>query len=764
MRHIHEFLREKFGWYNRCHENTHTSALLWGAFLIVALFYTFSLVNVIDSTLANIDPRSQLTAVGASAALKHVPDTVIERLSAVNNIVLARANEHAHASANVAEATLEELKRALRERQIVIKELALTNPQEVRRFLFDEQSVGTIPEAARDLVEQPATARGTFRVAIAEVPGENEVGYVEYLLEVEPGKQYRLALTDDEAVTLVPETAVTVAGVTIGDDILIPTSYEPITGEEVVLGASTVKKVAIVAINFRNNTAQPLTTDELRRRIFTNPNSVHAYYKEISNGTWTLEGRDRVDGDVYGWLTIDADTGTCDYSNWALKAQQALTATGVSLSGYTNIQYVFPSANDGCGWIGLAYLNGGTSWVAAENANTYVVGHELGHNFGFNHAASYGCPVANSATGCSFSEYGDTHDIMGSAPRHTGNYNKSKYWIPASQYVTATATGSFMLEPTETVSSGTKAIRIKRPFKAGSVTVTDGYYMLEYRTPAGMFDTYATTDPAVTGVTLRLVSGNYPGGGSRTYRVTTVAAGSTFTDQEAGIAITVPSVSPAGAQVDISFPQPVCSHYAPTVRLNPASQWGAAGGSLSYSISVLNNDTLGCTASTFTVTPVLPSGFAQSPTTLSLTVNPGEQQAASFVVSAPTSSAPATYLITENVTGSDGAAQSASVSANYNIAVTDVTAPVVTIVSPVQGSTLTGNKTTISASAVDTTGVGKMEILVDDKLVKTCTTGSSCVYTWNFVKAARGLHAIKVVATDNSPQLNRGEATITVTK
>lgn len=767
MRHIHEFLRGKFGWYNRCHENTHTNALLWGAFLLVALFYTFGLVKVIGSTIAEVGLDTQLTAVAASVAGRSEASTVLERLIAANNVALSRANEHARASTNSAATKLEDLKSALRDRQAVIRELALTDPKEVRRFIFDAQSIASIPEAARDLVEDPVTVSGTFKVMIAEAPGENEGAYEEYLLEVSPTKHYRLALAEDEAIDLEPESALSVTGGVLGDDLIIPTSYEPMEGEETVLGASTVKKVAVIAFNFRNNTAQPIVPDEIRARVFTNANSVNAYYREVSNGTWVIEGRDRVDGDVYGWVTIDADNGTgvCDYNVWSQLAQQKLTSMGVNLTGYTNIQYVFPGANTNCSWIGLASLGGGNSWVKVESLSTWVSGHELGHNFGFHHAATYGCTVANSGAGCVSSEYGDNQDIMGSAARHTNNYNKSKYWIPSAQFVTAATPGSYLLEPTETVSGGVKAIRIPRPFTVDGRVVSDGYYMLEFRTAAGVFDTYALTDPYVNGVTVRLVSGNYPGGGYRTYRVTTIPQGGTFTDAEGGVTISVGTVTAAGAPVTVAMPTVACAHTAPLVSLTPSAQWGAAGNSLSYTISVKNQDTASCGTSTFTVTPMLPTGFAQSPSTLSFSLAPGAQQSASFAVSAPVTAVPASYIITQAVVGTEAIAQQGSASANFNIAGTDVTPPLVTITSPTGSSTLSGNRISVSASATDASGIAKMELSIDGKVVKTCNSGaSSCSYTWNLAKAAVGYHTISAAAIDRSAQMNRGETQLVVTK
>lgn len=49
MQQIHEYLRATFAWYDTWHRDAHSSAVSWGVFLLVALFFTFVSIDVIEN-------------------------------------------------------------------------------------------------------------------------------------------------------------------------------------------------------------------------------------------------------------------------------------------------------------------------------------------------------------------------------------------------------------------------------------------------------------------------------------------------------------------------------------------------------------------------------------------------------------------------------------------------------------------------------------------------------------------------------------------
>ena len=109
------------------------------------------------------------------------------------------------------------------------------------------------------------------------------------------------------------------------------------------------KSVAVLLLNFPNNTSQPWTKESVRGVVFDSASSVNAYYQDASYGQLSLTG------DVYGWFTIDSTNDGCRYTTWASEARTKATAAAVPLASYQYVVYAFPQATS-CNWAGLAYL------------------------------------------------------------------------------------------------------------------------------------------------------------------------------------------------------------------------------------------------------------------------------------------------------------------------------------------------------------------------------------------------------------------------
>lgn len=247
-------------------------------------------------------------------------------------------------------------------------------------------------------------------------------------------------------------------------------------------GAAVSKTVAVILVNFTDNTSQPWTPASVEETILdadgSNPTSVRAYYEESSDDTVTLSGA------VFGWYQIAYTDDVCDYRGWAAAAKAAASANalaaGIDLNSSSVYKiYAFPNTQ-GCSWAGLGELPGDESWI--DGAMTLrVVSHELGHNFGAHHASTLSCRDATSAClfvtartadDCTMSEYGDPFAIMGAASTRTHHaWHRSQIGypvgvqtiVPASGYdATHTITA---LEPF--VSAGaTRLLRIQRGIPA----------------------------------------------------------------------------------------------------------------------------------------------------------------------------------------------------------------------------------------------------------------------------------------------------------
>jgi hypothetical protein len=326
---------------------------------------------------------------------------------------------------------------------------------------------------------------------------------------------------------------------------------------------ATTRKVAVVLLNFSNDTSRPYTADAIRSAMFTSPSSVAAYFKEESWGKLSLTGKVRADGDVYGWYTIGATNSGCAWSNWASAARSAATSAGVDLSGYHHVVYVWPRTSS-CGWAGLAYMPGTSAYINGD-FGVRVVGHELSHNLGADHASSYSCTNSSGqrvsiGSSCSLSEYGDPFDILGASSRQSHNFHRGRFgWLSASNTQTVSSSGTYTLTAIEADSQQPQVLRIPR---TSSVSGSTEYYALEYRQPSGLFDNFAVTDPVVNGVTVRVVPDysviqrsllvdTTPS--TYSFADASLATGRTFTDATDRISVTTVSVSGLTATVRVDL-------------------------------------------------------------------------------------------------------------------------------------------------------------------------------------------------------------------
>jgi chitodextrinase len=311
---------------------------------------------------------------------------------------------------------------------------------------------------------------------------------------------------------------------------------------------SGAKTVAVILFKFSDTpaTAALVSSATARSVVFDSASSVNRYYQDASYGQLSLAG------DVFGTFTIPSANTGCNWRSWGNEARSAASAAGVPLASFQYTVYVFPFA-PGCGWSGLAYMPGSESWI--NNAMSLrVVAHELGHNFGTHHASTYACGAAvYASSGCSTSEYGDPFTVMGSSSQRLHTAFSRAEFGHLTDTLAVTASGSYTLAPVGLSGTSPRQLRISR---GGG-----NYLYLEFRQPLGVFDDFAATDPAVTGVTVRFNTAfntysqtklldAHPGG---SFSDAPFRAGESWTDPVSGVKITVVSVSPAGAGVTIQF-------------------------------------------------------------------------------------------------------------------------------------------------------------------------------------------------------------------
>lgn len=318
-------------------------------------------------------------------------------------------------------------------------------------------------------------------------------------------------------------------------------------------GWSGQRKLAVILMNFSNNGSRPFSRAYANGVVFTNPNSVRAYYAEQSHGTVVLQGA------TFDWVRVPYPSTSCQPRAWEAAAKAALTARGVDLTTYTNFMFLFPPTT-ACRWGGLGQVPGQSSWINGT-PSLRVAAHELGHNLGVQHGSALRCTkngvrVALS-TQCTRREYGDPFTTMGSArTRHLTNLELVQIgYLPPEATRTVVASGTYALT-SASASSGVRIIAIPRG---------DGTSIyLEYRRPYGTyFDNFSSTSSAVRGVAIRL------GGGwttiTQSLLIDTIPSttsfadaplrlGRTFRDFRSGASIYVSALGRTSATVRITMP------------------------------------------------------------------------------------------------------------------------------------------------------------------------------------------------------------------
>lgn len=493
------------------------------------------------------------------------------------------------------------------------------------------------------------------------------------------------------------------------------------------------RRVVVILAKFPGDPSVPWPPSETREKVFTGAASTDAYFQEESHGLISLVGKvNPEEGDVYGWFTLDSSGGGCSPHAWADEAFERAFESGVSLTGYHHIVYVF-THRPGCFWNGMATL-GGNFGTAHLNGNVAVktIAHELGHNFGLQHAGSWTCTrggVRVQVSGsCSTSEYGDVFDAMGNvSARHNNGWNLAKLGILglADNVETVAADGTYTLKAALTPTPEPGILRIPRT-KNESGSVTSWYY-LEIRQTGGVFEN--VSDATMTGVSIRATAAN---SSPETLLLDSEPSTSTFFDAPLQVGETfydgkvlVKTLTAGGGTASVSVELNALDSEAPSVPTNVSATQEAAGVKLKWSAS---SDNLG--VSSYAVFRD-GSEIGTSPTT-------------SFTDKNPTVGLHAYTVQAEDEAGNRSSGSEAKV-----VTVTDLAAPSVpTNLSATQEA---ANVKLSWSASTDNVGVSGYAVFRDAAEI-----GTSPTTAFTDTGVAPGLHAYTVYAEDEAG--NRSKA------
>jgi hypothetical protein len=504
----------------------------------------------------------------------------------------------------------------------------------------------------------------------------------------------------------------------------------------------------IILVNFQDDVSEPYTSSDVQNAFFS---AANGFVAENSYGQTSLTG------DVVGWYTIPISVTTCDISQIGTAAQNAATAAGVNLSNYTRYVYFFPQ-NQVCAFAGASNVGGNPSqsWINGT-VDTHVINHELGHAFGLWHSHLYDC--GTSATICSspnIVEYGDPMDVMGTPQTASPDYNAFQKerlgWLgygasPSIQ--TVTSSGTYTIYRYELAGPGPKALKVLQ--SANATTGAKTWYYLESRQALG-FDAFLT-DPSLytqnetTGVLFHLGTDG-DGNSSEMLDMTpgtqpdnswfdmSLPVGQSFQDSTAGVTFTPTAVSSTGATVQITLNGSSCTQANPTVAVSPSqSQAVTSGMPVSFTVTVTDNDSSGCSAATFNLGSTVPSGWAGVWSAGGLALSPGKSGSAILTVTSPTGTADGSYNVSVSAINASAGSYSGSATATYVIN----TAPLSVSLTTNQSSYLPGQTVgvivTMLYGTVPDVGANVSVTVTNPnakKVILTGTTGSNGVAVLNY--------------------------------
>jgi hypothetical protein len=143
-------------------------------------------------------------------------------------------------------------------------------------------------------------------------------------------------------------------------------------------------------------------------------------------------------------------------------------------------------------------------------------------------------------------------------------------------------------------------------------------------------------------------------------------------------------------------PTTTCTHAAPTLVLTGPTTAVAAGTKNTYALNLKNNDSSGCSNTTFALARTVPSGWTGTLSATSVALAPGASASATLAVTSTTTAAAGSYGIGVGTSSSVGSVHTGNASTTYV-----VSAPVITALTETVGTDKTtyigGQKVYMSA-------------------------------------------------------------------
>jgi hypothetical protein len=699
------------------------------------------------------------------AAPRPSPAQLVARAAAADSTrrLLALAASYRAASGGERGAARRALRDAALERRERLASLMESDPAGMLALALSEELRRTLPSVARGKVERDAAVDGVLEVL--HVDDESAGGRFLYFVHA-AGRRMALFTAGELPPDALTGARVRVRGKRIARALAFDGSAPSLQvlalAAPVTLGA---QPTAVLLVNFQDNPSQPFTPSTVRSTVFTNTSD---YDREVSyQRTW-------LEGDVLGWYTIALSSTVCDTGTLATQARSAAASAGVDLSTYRRFVYVFPRIA-ACNWAGLGTVGGNPShaWINGI-LNMTIVAHEMGHNLGLYHSHALDCTQSSA---CATVEYGDVLDVMGRAVSgHFNAFQKERLgWLGASgapPITTVQSSGTYLLDPYESVGSGAKALKVLK--STDPTTGARTWYYVELRRALGFDASMGTIPNLMNGVVVRTGSettGNSSFLVDMTPETTALSdpalvVGRTFADAGAGISIRPTSVGTSGAAVAVTVGSTACVRGSIALTPSPTTQLAAAGGQTTLAIAIDNGDSSTCPATSVQLAPSVPAGWTASITPTSTSVAADGSVTAELTVGVPPGVAPGTYPVAVLATPAGGSAVTvqASIAVSAGLSVRVLTdQPSYAPSSYVWVTTFVASG---SQAAAGTSAVVTLTRPNAATVTRTVTTDANGAATTSFRlrRATPGTYGVTAVATTGGATAisGTGETTFTV--
>ena len=152
-----------------------------------------------------------------------------------------------------------------------------------------------------------------------------------------------------------------------------------------------------------------------------------------------------------------------------------------------------------------------------------------------------------------------------------------------------------------------------------------------------------------------------------------LAVGRTFSDAASGVTISLVAADASGVAIDVGVPTggsptPSCTRAAPAITLAGPAAAVAAGTTVGYTVTLLNQDSSACPSTSFSLAETVPTGWSSAMGTRSISISAGSSASTTLSITSPAGATAAGYGIGVGAGSAVGSAHTSSAATTYTVA------------------------------------------------------------------------------------------------